>query len=51
MRHVEVALVAVRDDNTGALIDPYRLDNKALTTAASNPRDWIDVRTLSLCAD
>ncbi len=36
--------ITVRDDNNGALIDPYRLDNKALTTAASNPRDWIDVR-------
>ena len=36
--------ITVRDDNTGAVIDPYRLDNKALTSAASNPRDWIDVR-------
>jgi iron complex outermembrane recepter protein len=36
--------ITVRDDNTGALIDPYRLDNKALTTAASNPRDFVDVR-------
>jgi TonB-dependent receptor len=36
--------ITVRDDNTGALLDPYRLDNKALTSAASNPRDWSDVR-------
>src|SRR6185436_2992214 len=36
--------ITVRDDNTGALIDPYRIDNKALTTAASNPRDFVDVR-------
>ena len=34
---------AVRDDNNGALIDPYRIDNKALTTAAANPRDFVDV--------
>lgn len=36
--------IAVRDDNTGTAVDPYRLDNKALISAASNPRDWIDVR-------
>src|SRR5262249_45829931 len=36
--------ITVRDDNTGAIIDPYRLDNKALTSAASNPRDFVDVR-------
>ncbi len=36
--------ITVRDDNSGVLIDPYRLDNKALTTAASNPRDWNDSR-------
>lgn len=36
--------ITVRDDNTGASLDPYRLDSKALTSAASNPRDWTDVR-------
>jgi iron complex outermembrane receptor protein len=36
--------ITVRDDNTGAPFDPYRLDGKALTTAVSNPRDWSDVR-------
>jgi iron complex outermembrane receptor protein len=36
--------ITVRDDNTGAVIDPYRLDNKALTATTSNPRDFVDVR-------
>ncbi|MEY2880338.1 MAG: hypothetical protein RLZZ15_2718, partial [Verrucomicrobiota bacterium] len=34
----------VTDGATGAAIDPLRLDNKAVTTATSNPRDAIDVR-------
>ncbi len=34
----------VVDNATGAVIDPLRLDNKAITTATSNPRDSVDRR-------
>jgi TonB-dependent receptor len=36
--------ITVLDDANGQAIDPYRLDNKALTTAASNPRVFRDYR-------
>jgi TonB-dependent receptor len=36
--------ITVTDGTTGAPLDPYRLDNKVISTTTSNPRDSIDRR-------
>ncbi|MBI5770449.1 MAG: carboxypeptidase regulatory-like domain-containing protein [Verrucomicrobia bacterium] len=42
--YLRPGMITVLDDANGQALDPYRLDNKALTTAASNPRIFRDYR-------